>query len=242
MSDLPLNKHISSGFEKSIEGLREAILEMGGMVEQQLQDSLNSLVKGDIELAKKVIKHDKKINRKDVNIDRMCMEILALRQPTASDLRLVLSIVKAITDLERIGDLSQHLARMGKKLADKGYSMRYYAEIEHTGTKAQKMLKASLNAFARMDAEAALAAMEIEKDINRESRALTRQVATYMMEDPREIKKAMKLLNAIKAIERIGDHCENLCEYTVYLVKGEDIRYQDFDEVKNKILDSEMSI
>ncbi len=225
-----------------MEELREGILEMGGMVEKQLQDSLNSLVKGDIALAKKVIKHDKTINRTDVKIDRMCMEILALRQPTASDLRLVLSVVKAITDLERIGDLSQHLARMGKKLADKGYSMRYYAEIEHTGAKAQKMLQASLNAFARMDAEAALAAMEIEKDINRESRALTRQVATYMMEDPREIKKAMKLLNAIKAIERIGDHCENLCEYTIYFVKGEDIRYQDFDEVKNKILDSEMDM
>lgn len=234
-NELNLDKHISTRFNEDLAELHQAVLEMGGMVESQLQDSLKSLSEGDAELAKKVMKGDKNINIKELEIDKMCTHVIALRQPTASDLRLVMSVAKAIADLERIADLAHNLAKMGKKLADKGYSMRYYAEIQHVGTKVRTMLRASLDAFARLDAEAAVEAMEIEVEINRESRALARQISTYMMADPRELKKTLKLFNAAGMLERIGDHCENLCEYTIYLVRGEDVRYQDFDEVKSKI-------
>lgn len=233
-----LGQHISKKFNTDLEKLRENVLVMGGMVEEQLKNSLNSLVEGDIELAKQVIKGDSAINQKQLEIDQRCAEILALRQPTASDLRLILCVSKSVADLERIGDLSQYLAKMGKKLADKGYSMRYYADIQHMGRQAQKMLASALDAFARLDADAAIETMKIEMDLDAEFKKLSRQLATYMMEDPSTIRKTLKMLGACSSLERIGDHCENLCEYTLYLVLGEDVRYRAFDEIRNKMMDS----
>lgn len=235
MSDLNLDQHISNRYNEELEALRESVLTMGGMVEKQLQDSIESLVNGDIAQATLVIKADKTINQRELEIDKHCTQLIATRQPTASDLRLILSVVKIIADLERIGDLSQHLAKMGKKLAGKGYSMRYFSDIEHTGTQAKRMLTATLDAFARLDDEAAVQAMSWEKKINRESRALSRQLATYMMEDPRQIKKTLRMLNATRAVERIGDHCENMCESIIYLIRGEDLRYQGFDAVREAV-------
>lgn len=235
--NLNLDAHISKRYNADLEKLREETLAMGGMVEQRLKDSLSSLVNGDVDLARSVIKNDHEVNKKEVEIDQRCAEIVALRQPTASDLRLILAITKLISDLESIGDLAQHLARMGKKLADKGYSMRYYSEVEHIGDNVKSMLQAALNGFARLDAEEALSAMAMTKPTNRESRALARQLATYMMEDPRNIKKTLRMHEAVRALERISAHCENICEYTIYLVKGEDVRYQSFDDIKEKILE-----
>ncbi|MBS9778099.1 MAG: phosphate signaling complex protein PhoU [Gammaproteobacteria bacterium] len=238
-NELKLDKHISKKYNADLEDLRENVMNMGGMVEEQLGNSLESLVKADIKLAKSVIKKDTEVNQIELNITARCTEILALRQPTASDLRLIITVEKMITDLERIGDLSESLARLSKKLISKGVSTRYYEEILHVGNLAQKMLKKSLDAFARLDAECAIDTMSIENEINRESTALSRQLITYMMEDPRSIKHTLRVLNAAKALERIGDHCENLCEYIVYLVKGEDIRYQNLDEIRAHLLNDE---
>lgn len=232
------DKHISTKYNEELEELRKGVLEMGMMVEQQLKNSLDSLIDADISLAKSVIRGDSDINQKELEISARCAEIIALRQPAAGDLRLVLTVGKFITDLERIGDLSQKLAALSKKLIKKGVSTRFYAEIQHLGRQTQKMLAKSLDAFARLDTQGALDTMMIEEHIDRESTALSRQLITYMMEDPRAIKHTLRALNAAKSLERIGDHCENLCEFVVYLVKGEDIRYQNLDEVRASILSS----
>lgn len=235
-NELNLDQHISKRYNADLEQLREDVMKMGGFVEQQLHNALGSFVKGDAKLAKQTIKRDSDINQMEVDIDADCAKILALRQPTASDLRLIIAIVKSITDLERIGDLSQHLARMSKKLISKGVSTRYCADLEHLGNKVQDMLSGSLNAFARLDAEAAVETMMLDSDVNREFDALSRQLITYMMEDPRTIKQTLRVFNAARALERIGDHSKNLCEYTIFLVKGEDVRYQDIDAVRSAIL------
>lgn len=231
-NELHLNQHISKKYNEELEELREQVMSMGGLVESQLKNSLKSLVDSNIDLAKSVIKKDDEVNQMELDISARCVEIIALRQPTASDLRLILSVDKCIADLERVGDLSYQLGKLSKKLIRKGISNRYYAELQHLCKLAQKMLTGSLNAFARLDAEAALEIMEIENQINRESEALSRQLITYMMEDPRSIKHTLRVLNAAKVMERIGDHCENLCEHVIYLVKGEDIRHQHLDEVR----------
>lgn len=238
-TELHLDQHISKKYNEDLEDLREQVMSMGGLVESQLKNSLKSLLDSNIDLAKSVIKKDVEVNRQELAITARCVEILALRQPTASDLRLVFTVEKSVTDLERIGDLSQQLAKLSKKLINKGVSNRYYAELQHLGKLAQKMLTGALNAFARLDAENAIDIMAIEEKINRESNALSRQLITYMMEDPRSIKHTLRVLNAAKTLERIGDHCENLCEYVVYLVKGEDIRYQNLDDVRASIFEDD---
>lgn len=238
-TELHLDQHISKKYNEDLEDLREQVMSMGGLVESQLKNSLKSLLDSNIDLAKSVIKKDVEVNRQELAITARCVEILALRQPTASDLRLVFTVEKSVTDLERIGDLSQQLAKLSKKLINKGVSNRYYAELQHLGKLAQKMLTGALNAFARLDAENAIDIMAVEEKINRESNALSRQLITYMMEDPRSIKHTLRVLNAAKTLERIGDHCENLCEYVVYLVKGEDIRYQNLDDVRASIFEDD---
>lgn len=234
-NELNLDQHISKRYNKELEELREQVMHMGSLAEKQLAGSLESLVEADIDLAKSVIKKDVEINQLELQISARCVEILALRQPTAVDLRLVFTVGQAITDLERIGDLSQSLAKLSRKLISKGVSTRYYAELQHLGHTAQKMLEGALNAFARLDAEAALDVMAIERQVNRESNALSRQLITYMMEDPRSIKHTLRVLNAAKTLERIGDHCENFCESIIYLVKGEDIRYQNLDDIRSSL-------
>lgn len=224
--------HISKKYDADLEKLREELILMGSFVEKQLSDALNSLFISDIELAKAVIKQGKDVNERELRIDRRCTELLALRQPTAGDLRLILAVSKTATDLERVGDLSEHLARMSKKLINKGLSTKYFDNLQHLGDLVKKMLSDTLNALARLDLEGALKVIGQDKVIDKNFDALTRQLATYMMEDPRTIKKTLRLYNAARALERIGDHCENICEHTIFLVAGEDVRYKDIDEVR----------
>lgn len=234
-----LGQHISKKYNENLEKLRDDLLAMGGTVEQQLKDSLNSLVESDLDLAKSVMKRDHEINQLELKITAECVELIALRQPTAGDLRFIFAAEKFSTDLERIGDLAQNIAKFSKKLITKGVSTRHYSDLHHVGDLAQKMLRGALDALARSDAEAAITVMEFEKKINRESTALSRQLITYMMEDPRSIKQTLRVWNTAKALERIAAHCENLCEYTVYLVKGEDIRYQNLDDIRSSIFSDE---
>ncbi len=236
---LHLNSHISQRYNKELQDLCQQVIAMGGLVESQLKNSLQSLADVDIELAKSVIKKDKQVNQDELDITARCVEMIALRQPMASDLRLIFAVEKSITDLERIGDLSEDVAKLSKKLIKKGISTQYYHELQHIGTLSQEMLGSALNAFARMDAPSAIETMRIRKAIKRESTALSRQLITYMMEDPRAIKHTLRVLNAAKDLERIGCHCENLCEYVVYLVKGEDIRYQNFDDIRASLFGDE---
>ncbi|MPV85402.1 phosphate signaling complex protein PhoU [Ostreibacterium oceani] len=233
----PFGQHISKKYDGDLQQLRDEVIIMGSMVEQQLKDGLECLMNADLELAKAVVKNDKKINQQDLKIDEQCVQLLALRQPTASDLRLITSILKSITDLERMGDLAQHLGKVNKLLIKDGVSAQQYVELRHLGELVQAMLKNALDAFTRLDIEGALQTIAQDKQVNREYEALSRQLITYMMEDPRTIKQTLRIFNAARALERFGDHCKNLCEYVIYLVRGEDIRYQDIDDVREALLE-----
>ncbi len=226
-NDLHIDQHISQRFNEELEDLRSKVLEMGGLVEQQVMDGTDALVNGDAELGAKVVERDTQVNAMEVAMDESCVEIIARRQPTASDLRLIVSIIKTITDLERIGDQAEKLGAFAVQLSDKGVSADKYSNLENISSKALAVLRKALDAFARMDHEAALEAAKMDEKVDQEYEAILRQVMTYMMEDPREIKKAMRVLWAARALERIGDHAKNISEYVVYLVKGKDIRHLD---------------
>lgn len=235
-NELNLNQHISQRYNDDLSKLHGKAVTMGKMVEKQLKGSLKSLVKADLALVKDVTKNDQDINQIELDISASSVEIIALRQPTASDLRLIFSVDKVATDLERIGDLSKHLGVMSKKLIKKGVSNQYYEDIENLAQQAKKMFKGTMTAFSELNPDLAIEVISSEDGrINRESEALSRQLITYMMEDPRSIKHILRVLNIAKALERIGDHCENICEYIVYLVKGEDIRYQNLDDVRSNL-------
>jgi phosphate transport system protein len=224
-TDLHINQHISRRFNKELEQLRTKVLEMGGVVEQQVVDGTSALVDSDAELGARVVQRDKEVNALEVAMDESCVDIIARRQPAASDLRLIVSIIKTITDLERIGDQAEKLGAFVVQLSDEGVSADKYSNLENISEKALKVLRQALDSFARMDAEAALEAAKMDKKVDKEYDAILRQVMTHMMEDPREIANAMRVLWAARALERIGDHATNISEYVVYLVKGKDIRH-----------------
>lgn len=234
-NDLHLSQHISKRFNQELEEVRNQVLKMGGLVEQQVSDGLVALLEADTELAKKVVDNDKLVNGMEVEIDETCTEILARRQPAASDLRLMVSIIKTITDLERIGDEAEKLGRNAIELSDAEGSAREYIELRHLGESVKKMLNRSLNAYARMDVEEALEVIQSDRNINQEFDNISRLLVLKMMEDPRQIKDALRISWCARALERIGDHTKNICEYIVYLVKGKDVRHTSLDKIKKEI-------
>ena len=234
-NDLHLSQHISKRFNQELEEVRNQVLKMGGLVEQQVSDGLVALLDADMDLAQQVVDQDKLVNSMEIEIDEVCTEILARRQPAASDLRLMISIIKTITDLERIGDEAEKLGRNAIVLANSDGGSREYIELRHLGESVKEMLKRSLNAYARMDVEEAISVIQSDKNINQEYDDLSRLLVIKMMEDPRQIKSALRISWCARALERIGDHTKNLCEYIVYLVKGKDVRHINFDEIKQQI-------
>ncbi|MEY8204244.1 MAG: phosphate signaling complex protein PhoU [Bermanella sp.] len=227
--------HISQQFNSELEQLKNHLLEMGGLVERQVGDAINSLVNADSELAVNVRATDKKINQMEMNIDEECTRIIARRQPAASDLRLVITASKIISDLERIGDESAKVARQAIKLCEEGESPRGYVEIRHIGGRVQAMTRNALTAFARLDAEAALAVAREDKNVDMEYESAMREMVTYMMEDPRSIKRVMNVIWSLRALERIGDHARNIAEGVIYLVKGKDVRHLSLDEMQREV-------
>jgi len=234
-NDLHLSHHISKRFNQELEEVRNQVLTMGGLVEQQVADGLVSLLDGDKEMAQKVIDNDTQVNKMEVDIDETCTEILARRQPAASDLRLMISIIKTITDLERIGDEAEKLGVNAIELSSIEGSAREFIELRHLGESVKKMLSRSLDAYARMDVDEALSIIQSDKDINKEFDNISRLLVIKMMEDPREIKNALRVSWCARALERIGDHTKNICEYIVYLVKGKDVRHTSLDKIRSEI-------
>ncbi len=234
-NDLHLSQHISKRFNQELEEVRNQVLKMGGLVEQQVSDGLVALLDADTELAKQVVENDKLVNGMEVDIDETCTEILARRQPAASDLRLMVSIIKTITDLERIGDEAEKLGRNAIELSDNEGSAKEYIELRHLGESVKKMLNRSLNAYARMDVEEALEVIQSDRSINQEFDSISRLLVLKMMEDPRQIKDALRISWCARALERIGDHTKNICEYIVYLVKGKDVRHTNLDKIKKEM-------
>ena len=214
-------EHISKQFDMELETIRTRVLQMGGLVEQQILSAVDALLAGDIEKLDKVIAEDALVNAMEVTIDDDCLHIIARRQPAASDLRIVFTVIKVITDLERIGDEAKKIARMGKTIyQSERYQMPRFREIEKMADVALGMLRRALDAFARLDTSAALELAEADQELDEDFAAELRQLITFMMEDPRTISMSIDTLFISKAIERIGDHATNISEYVVYLVRA----------------------
>jgi len=237
----PIHTHISHQYNVELEEIRSHVLQMGGLVEQQIEQAMIALVKGDIALGEAVIMNDTKVNRLEVTIDEECNQIIARRQPAASDLRLVVAVIKTITDLERIGDEAEKIARMAVRLAGEERPKNNYAEIQVLGQHVRQMVHDALDAFARVDVESALLTAREDRKADQEYEGAIRQLITYMMEDPRTISRVLNVIWAARALERIGDHARNICEYIIYFVKGKDIRHTSLDQVAQEILGKESS-
>lgn len=238
MDKLQLDKHISGQFNADLEDLRTQLLEMGGIVQQQIIDAVSAIELADGDLAEKVMETEDEVDRREVAIDEACTQVLARRQPAASDLRLVLAVSKAIRDLERMGDEAQKIAKMAIALNEEGQSPHGYMELRHIGTSVEKMVNNTLDAFARFDVEAAVKVARDDKAVDREYKSAMRELITYMMEDPRSIGRVMNIIWALRSLERIGDHARNIAEHVIYLVKGLDVRHVSVKEMERKIKDS----
>ncbi|CAH0532837.1 Phosphate-specific transport system accessory protein PhoU [Vibrio stylophorae] len=218
-----ISRHISGQFNVELENIRTHALAMGGLVEQQLGDAMRALEKKDMSRAQKVSQRDHKVNAMEVAIDEACTRIIAKRQPTASDLRLVMSIVKVITDLERIGDVANSIALMVQRT---DYSKpRIDVALTPLAELAVKMLHQVLDAFARMDVMAAIRLYHFDKEINQAYKVIEDSLVSCMMQHSERVPQALEMMWAARAIERVGDRCQNICEYIIYFVKGKDIRH-----------------
>lgn len=236
MASNTLPQHISRQFDNELENIRGQVMAMGGLVEQQLVTALKSLMEGDVEQATSVIENERQVNSYEVSIDEECTHILARRQPAAGDLRLVMAVGKTITDLERIGDEAEKIAKMAIELAQRHGPKGYYTGINAMGNLVSKMVHEALDAFARMDTRTALATASKEPESDEQYAAILRQLITYMMEDPRSITSALDVIWAARAMERIGDHARNICEYVIYFVEGKDVRHISIEEMQKEIM------
>ncbi len=229
-----IGHHISEQFNKELEDIRNKVLIMGGLVEQQIELAVKAFSTGDLELAEIVIKQDNQVDQLEMAIDLECTQILALRQPTAFDLRMLITVIKVIHEIERVGDKAERVAEMAIKLAGLQSSFRHY-ELEHMAELVKGMLHDALDAFARMSLENVAEITERDDNVDREYDSILRQLITRMMEDPRNITRTLDVLWTIRALERIGDHACYICEHLVYMVKGEDVRHISHDEMEKKV-------
>ncbi len=229
MQEALIEQHISEKFNKELRQLRNQVLRMGGLVEEQLANAITALTSLDEKLAKEVYSNDYKINSLEVEIDEECTRILALRQPTARDLRLVMAVVKTIPDLERIGDQAERIAQMTLQIPS---GTKHFLAIRHLGEDVQKMLYNALDAFARLDIETALQVMHQESKVDQECDTIARQLMTYMMEDPRTIPIILNIMWSTRALERVAAHSRNICEYLIYFVKGKDVRHISLEQAE----------
>ena len=227
--------HISQQFNQELEEIKSSMLEMGGLVEHQLGDALAALISADSELGRTVRANDDAVNAMELNIDEACNRILARRQPAASDLRLVLGIIKATNDLERIGDEAAKIARLAIELAEQGDSSKGYVEIRHIGERVRHMVNMALDAFARYDAEAAIAVAREDVSVDLEYGTAMREMITFMIEDPRSITRVLNVIWALRSLERVGDHAKNIAEHVVYMVMGADVRHVGLSGMEEQV-------
>lgn len=230
-------EHTFKQYDAELEAVRAKVLEMGGLVEQQIVSALEALVKADSKLAKEVMQNDHRVNNLEIQIDEDCSHIIARRQPAAGDLRTVMMIVKTITDLERIGDEATKIARTAQRIyeEDRMFKPRFN-EIKAMVALVREMLRTSLDGFARLDISKTVEVAKQDELVDEQFRAAMRQLITFMLEDPRTISMSLEVLFVAKAIERIGDHAKNIAEYVVYMVKGKDIRHASLQEMERETL------
>jgi phosphate transport system protein len=229
-------EHTYKQFDTELEAVRARVLEMGGLVEDQVNKAVEALVTQNAALAEEVIANDVRVNALEVSSDEACTQIIAKRQPTASDLRMILTIIKTITDLERIGDEAAKIARYTvKALNSDRIAIPRYSEIKYMADITLKMLRTSLDSFARVDPSSAASVARQDMEVDEEFHLIARHLITYMMEDPRNISLFIDLMFVVKAIERIGDHAENISEYVVYMVKGKDVRHTTLEQLEKEL-------
>jgi phosphate transport system protein len=228
-------EHISRQFDADLEGLRTRVLAMGGLVEQQLKRAMDGLESGDISLIDQVIANDRQVNRHEVELDEACNNVIARRQPAAVDLRMIMTVVKTITDLERIGDEAKKIAKMARALhAGEARSMPR-VDLRGPADIAVAMLRKALDAFARLDVNSSADVVRQDREVDAGFQAAMRQLITFMMEDPRTISSSLDLLFVARSIERVGDHAKNISEYVVYLVKGRDVRHIGLEAMEKEV-------
>lgn len=229
---LNLGHHISRQYNAELEAVRRKVLEMGGLVEMQLSIAVAAMVAGDPDQAERVAELDHDVDALEVAIDEDCTRILARRQPAASDLRLIMAVIKVIAELERIGDESERVARMTGQLEGDRFNEAIMHEVEHMGAMVAEMLRDVLNAFARTDPYESVALIRRDDKIDAKYESLTRLLVTHMAEDPRSIPVILNILWAARAMERIGDRCQNVAEHVIYLVHGKDVRHSTLAELE----------
>lgn len=235
MDSMNTAQHTSHQYNQELEALKTKVMTMGGLVEKQVSSAIKALLDKDSELGEKVAFSDYEINTMEVAIDEKCAEIIARRQPAASDLRLLITVIKVITDLERIGDEAEKIGRYAVEMAEMTTSVDMFTSLRHLGEHVKIMLRDTLDAFARMDVKQAMQVVADDDQVDAEFDAVSRQLFTRMMEDPRNIKDSLNVTWCARSMERIGDHCTNICEYVIYLVKGKDVRHTNLEQVKSEL-------
>ena len=233
-----VDKHLSTQFDAELSGISTRVLEMGGLVEAQVAQAVQALVDFSAESADEVLAKEARVNTMEIEIDRDLSTIIARRQPTARDLRLLIAISKSIANLERVGDEAARIARTVQRLVAGGVSTRLrlpMSDLSFEAELATAQLRKSLDAFARLDVERALDVLKHDDEIDKEFDGLLRKLITYMMEDPRTISSSIDLVFVAKAIERVGDHAKNLAEVVIYVVKGQDVRHNSPEAVETMV-------
>jgi phosphate transport system protein len=238
MDNITMGQHISEQFNKELEKLHTKVLIMGGLVERQIELAVKAYTTGDGELAELVIKQDNNVDELEMAIDLECTQLLARRQPAAFDLRLLITVIKVVHELERVGDHAERIAKMAIQIGRNPNKFPHY-ELEHMAKLVKGILHDALNAFARMTLENVSAIIERDANVDREYENILRQLNTRMMEDPRNITKSLDVLWTVRALERIGDHACYICEHLVYMIKGKDVRHLSQAELEKKVKSTE---
>ncbi|MHB1359478.1 MAG: phosphate signaling complex protein PhoU [Rhodocyclaceae bacterium] len=231
-----MTEHTLKQFDTELQQLRGKVLQLGGLVERQITQAMAAFANADLALCEQVIGTDHEVNRLEVEIDEDCVHIIARRQPAARDLRMIMAVIKTIADLERIGDEAKKIAKKTRAMYSGDLTYVPRIELRHSADIVVAMLRQSLDAFAREDCSVAAEVARRDKEVNAEFKAATRQLITYMMEDPRTITRALELLFIAKSIERIGDHAKNISEYVVYMEKGRDVRHLGLAGLEQEML------
>ena len=230
------DKHLSTQFDSELTSVSSQVMELGGLVESQIRQAIYALQHFNIEAAHDVTANETRVNAMEIEIDRDLSSIIARRQPTARDLRLLIAISKTTANLERVGDEAEKIARMVRSIIESGAARSLPSlELRYAADLASGLLNKALDAFARLDVNAALSILKEDDLIDKEFDGFVRKLITYMMEDPRTISPSLDLLFLAKAIERIGDHSKNIAEFIIYVVKGEDVRHTSIDRIESVI-------
>jgi phosphate transport system protein len=231
-------EHLSKQYDVDLEHMRSRILQMGGLVESQFKLAMEALETADVGKAEAAIASDRRVNELQLELDVMVNHLIARRQPTAGDLRLIMGVAKAITDLERVGDEASKIGRATKWLQEKasGFRMNRIPDLHQSGEIAARLLHRALDAFARLDGHAAASIIRDDAGVDERFQATLRQLVTYMMEDPRSISSAIDTVWAAKAIERVGDHAKNIAEHVIFIAHGADVRHASPEAVERAVL------